>query len=329
MSPRSHQSPPRWLMASLLFCLTALLVGFLTYSEPYSNRGIAAEPTASPTPAATPSPTPTPTPTPAPTPTPTPEPTETPLPVADFSQPVPAGESAEAESWFQDAVFIGDSRTDGLHLYSGIQGGTFLVHTGLSVFDVVKERNVLGSGDNKYSIYSVLRKKQFGKVYVSLGVNELGYNKEKYVKAVNTLIDDLRAFEPDATIYIQSIIPVNSAICRSKNQPAYVNNTAIGEFNAALQTICEEKQVWYVNLSEALTDADSGELPADMTRDGIHCTKAGYEAWLAYLLNHTGEGFVAPEPDTAVEEPTASATPAPTPVPTQEPTPTPAPTPVG
>lgn len=41
---------------------------------------------------------------------------------------------AVEESWFADAVFLGDSRTDGLMLFSGIKSATFISHQGLSVF---------------------------------------------------------------------------------------------------------------------------------------------------------------------------------------------------
>lgn len=339
MSPRSHRhtAPPRALMVSILLCLTALLLGALAYSDSFSSRSVAAEPTAEvpATPAPTPSPLPTPTPTPAPTPTvpissevPSDTPTEE---ITPDTEPSPTEDSVDSETWFKDAVFIGDSRTDGLKLYSGITNGTFLVHTGLNVFDVIHKKDVLGSGDNKYSIYSALGRKQYGKVYISLGINELGYNLKTYISAMDTLIDDIRSYQKNATIYIQSIIPVNSDICRQKHQPSYLSNDTISRFNTALLTLCAEKQVCYLDLSEALADPDSGDLPADMTRDGIHCTKAGYQAWLAYLLDHTAAE--APALDTDSEptpEPTSVPTPAPTPVPTPKPTPapTPEPTPV-
>lgn len=356
MSRRSPNNvPPRALLVSILFCLTALLLGSLAYSDFFPNRGIAAEPTVAPTaiPTVTPTPTPTPSPTPAPTPVVTPAPTAEPLPAETPSVPsvgetdtpapvttpdaevtsAPLSATADSETWFKDAVFIGDSRTDGLHLYSGIVGGTFLVHTGLSVFDVVNEKAVLGSGEDKYSIYSALRRKQYGKVYVSLGINELGYNLKSYINAMDTLIDDIRSVQKNATVYIQSIIPINSEICRQKKQPSYITNATISDFNAALVSLCEEKQVSYLELSDALADPDSGELPADMTRDGIHCTKAGYQAWLAYLLDHT-DGEIPTTPTNSEEpttEVTAEPTPEPTTVPAPAPTPepTPIPTPVG
>lgn len=334
---RSHNPPPRSLMAVLMFCLTALLVGYLTYPGFPQSPAQAAQPT----PTATPTPTLIPTPTPVPTPTPTSIPTETPeAPVSpqpsedpepspadpettpkadhDYSQSVPKGEEADPDTWFKDAVFIGDSRTDGFHLYSGVKGGTYLVHTGLTVFEVVNREAVLGSGEEKYSVLSALERKQYGKVYIALGVNELGYfDAVGYAEAMGKLVDQIQKIQKNATIYIQSIVPVNTAVCKSHGQPYYVTNDNIADYNDALAQMCAEKEVWFVNISEALVDPDTWELPADMTHDGVHFKKAGYQAWLNYLLCHTGEGEPTEETPVPSESPLPEeSTAVPTPVPT-------------
>lgn len=234
----------------------------------------------------------------------------------DYSQAVPKGESADPETWFKDAVFIGDSRTDGFHMFSGVKGGTYLVHTGLTIFDVVNQKAVLGSGDNKYSVLSALKSKQYAKIYIALGVNELGwFDAQRYAEAFGKLIDSLRESQPDAAVYVQAIIPVNSAVCKSHSQPYYVTNDNISSYNDALAEVCTEKKTLFLNVSEALVD-ETGEPPADLTSDGVHFKKAGYQAWLDYLLCHTGEG------ETVEEIP--EETPAPTPSPEPTPVPTPA-----
>lgn len=336
-----HSPPPRPLMVTLMLCLTALLLGYLTYPGLYPGPAQAAQPTPTATPVATPTPTQIPTPTPVPTPTPTSIPTETPeAPVSpepsegpetspedpgttpkadqDCSQSVPKGEEADADTWFKDAVFIGDSRTDGFHLYSGVKGGTYLVHTGLTVFEVVNREAVLGSGEEKYSVLSALERKQYGKVYIALGVNELGYfNAEGYAETMGKLVDQIRKAQKNATIYIQSIVPVNTAVCKSHGQPYYVTNDSIASYNDALAQMCADKEVWFVNVSEALVDPDTWELPADMTHDGVHFKKEGYQAWLEYLLCHTGEGEPAEESPAPSESPLPQeSAPVQTPVPT-------------
>ena len=53
----------------------------------------------------------------------------------DFTQPAPEREAVGNE-YFQDAAFIGDSRTDGFLIYSGIGCGENLTSNGLSIFQL-------------------------------------------------------------------------------------------------------------------------------------------------------------------------------------------------
>lgn len=61
----------------------------------------------------------------------------------DYSAPVP--ESPKTDStWFDDAVFIGDSRTEGLILNTGLNNAIEYTHKGLMV-DTVFTKPVIGS----------------------------------------------------------------------------------------------------------------------------------------------------------------------------------------
>lgn len=279
----SRPSPPRWLMAVLMGCLAIILIFLFTRPDLTGQPAEAAAESPVPTfaPESLLSPTPKPTPTPEPTPAPTPEP--------DWAQPVPEGEPVDQEEWFSDAVFIGDSRTDGFRLFSGITSeADFLVHTGITVYDVVDGKNVIRRGDKKVSILDALAERQYGKVYISLGVNELGYRApENFAETYGKLIDAIREREEDAAIYIQSIIPVNTEKCKANDQLYYVTNENIAAYNETLSAMAEEKKVRLVNVAEALID-ENGEAVKDLSADGVHFKKDGYILWLDYLTTHTG-----------------------------------------
>lgn len=281
MSPHSDRTPPQWLFVSLTFCLAAIIAALLGQPDTSSLTTRAVESA----PAVTTVPTPAPTSTPAPTP----EPTLTPKSEPDWSQPVPAGEAVDQEEWFADAVFIGDSRTDGFRLFSGVTSkADFLVHTGLTIYDVMEEKPVIRQGDKKVPLLEALGEKQYGKVYISLGVNELGYRApENFAETYGELIDAIQEQQSDAILYIQSIIPVNTEKCKANDQPYYVTNESIAAYNEALSAMAEEKQVRLVNVSEALVD-ETGEPSRDISADGVHFKKDGYLLWLDYLTTHTG-----------------------------------------
>lgn len=270
----SPAAPPVWLLAVLAVCVGLLILLILTRSGAEAGQAVESVP-----PAATATPEPTPSPTPEPTPTLEPEP--------DYTQPVPLGEKVEME-WFSDAVFIGDSRTDGFKLYSGISGADFLDYTGITVFDVMEGKKVIRVDGGKVSVLDALARKQYGKVYISLGVNELGYyDPQGFADTYGQFIDAVRACQPEATVYVQSIIPVNTGKCKANDIPYYVTNEGIASYNEALAAMAAEKKVPLINVSEALVD-ETGEVPREDSADGVHFQKTGYVKWLDYLMTHTG-----------------------------------------
>lgn len=278
----SRSTPPRWLMVVLMGLLCVLLVFLLTQPD---MTGLPAE-AAAEVPIVEPTPVPTPTSTPDPTPDPTPEPT----PEPDWSQPVPEGEAVDQEEWFSDAVFIGDSRTDGLKLYSGVTAkAAFLDYTGLTVYNVADGKKVIRSGKEKLSVLDALALESYGKVYISLGINELGYyDPEGFAETYGQVIDAVRECQPEASIYVQSILPVNPDKCKANDIPYYVTNEGITNYNGVLPALCEEKKVRLIDIPKGLVD-ENGESPTELSADGVHFKKAGYGVWLEYLTTHTGQ----------------------------------------
>ena len=150
-----------------------------------------------------------------------------------------------------------------------------------------EDKKVVEIDGQKYTILEALGKGSYAKVYIALGVNELGYqNSNSFAQTYGQFIDKVRELQPGAEIYVQSLVPVNPEKCKASGQPSWLNNEGIANYNAALQAMCQEKQVIYLNISEALVD-EQGILPAEATVDGLHYTKDWYKKWLEYLMTHT------------------------------------------
>ena len=208
-------------------------------------------------------PTPTPPPSSSPTPEATPTPTPSPLQGYDFSKPVPERAAVE-DSYFADAVFIGDSRTDGFLLYSGLKGTQSLFHTGMNVRNILTDSNVTYQG-SKMKVTQALAKMEYNKVYIMLGINELGWPYvSTFINEYGAVIDAIKAVKPTAQIYVQAIIPVTA----TKSSNSIYTNEKIAEFNRAIQKMCEEKQVYYVDLATGI--APNGVLAEDGAFDGVH-----------------------------------------------------------
>ena len=230
-------------------------------------------------------------------------PAEEPEPVEsvsyDFSRPAPETEPVEKD-YFQDAAFVGDSRTDGFLLYSGVKAGKNLTSNGLSIFQL-KDKKVLTIGGEKFTLLEALAKGEYGKVYLSLGVNELGvYDDEGFYRGYCEAIDIIRSVQPNAIIYIQGLIPLNEGVIAQTIKRDYLRNDRLRTYNALMQKAAEEKQVVFLDLYSAFVD-ENEELPADASRDGVHLSKEYCQMWLEYLRRHTVDADLLPKAEVFAE----------------------------
>jgi len=202
--------------------------------------------------------------------------------------PGPVAESAAVEdAYFADAVFLGDSRTDGLRLYSGLKEGKFLCLTGATVESVFTKKAWKTAEGTEVPLLDALAQEECGKIYLMLGINELGWaGTDIFRQQSRTLLERLQADHPEAEIYIQSILPVSAA---QDAQKSYVNNSRIADYNQVWRELAEELELAYLEVGEVLTGEDDC-LPKDLTYDGVHLNPRGCKVWLEYLRTHTVEG---------------------------------------
>jgi lysophospholipase L1-like esterase len=218
------------------------------------------------------------------------EPWADPLPAAepptavayDFSKPVPSMDIALTEEYFQDVIFIGDSRTEGFQLYSGPQNSTYYHSKGLKV-DTIFSSQVVKTSDGTITIMEAMRQKPLTKVYIMLGINELGWAySDLFIEKYTEIITAIRKIEPEVQIYVQSILPVSEK--RSQSDKTY-NNANIGRYNELIQQMAAEERLYYLNVAECVADGE-GNLCSDASTDGIHLNKTYCDLWLDYLKYH-------------------------------------------
>ena len=225
--------------------------------------------------------------TPKPTPEPASESTLPPWPVYEFGVPVEESEPVADDSFFDNAVFLGDSRTEGLELFGGLKYGVFYWARGMTVFRADDEEYKVFSIDSEdLTLLGALSKKSYDAVYIMIGVNELGYPAESYETGLSKLVDKVIEVQPEAVVYLQIMPPMNDAICRANNLAGYINNDNLRKFNEAIRRVAAEKKVALLNTAEAYTGED-GQLPKELAHDGCHFVYTAYGLWANYLRNHT------------------------------------------
>lgn len=221
-----------------------------------------------------------------------PESVEASLPAESSGEQIASSEAADTmaavdESYFDDALFIGDSRTQGFILYSGLANTTAYAGKGLAVNKISTDAVVTENGQD-YTVSQALENHpgEFKKVYLMFGVNELGWSyPEKFKESYQQVVEEVKTTQPDATIYVQSILPVSKE--KSNSSDVY-NMERVNLFNGLLQEMAEEEGVIYLDVASSVTDSE-GYLPEDASTDGVHLNKAYCQIWLQYLEEHTAE----------------------------------------
>lgn len=197
--------------------------------------------------------------------------------------PIVKKTDAVDDDYFNDAVFIGNSRTEGFIMSNGLSNVNALASKGLMV-DTVFNKQVIKMDGRRLTVSEALKKSSFDKVYIMLGMNELGWvYSEKYIEKYENIIDCIREVDSDAVIYVQSILPVSQK--KSQNDKIY-NNDNINNYNKLLIKMCARKQTYYVNVREDIENQD-GCLPQDAALDGVHLNKVYCVKWYDYLKTHT------------------------------------------
>ena len=200
---------------------------------------------------------------------------------AAYGEPLPETERVRSD-YFDDAVFVGDSITSGISLYQIMDNADVLADTGVNFDTIYTKESVRQEDGTRIPIMDALAQKQYAKVYVMLGGNEVGGDSEEFFLArYGSVLDDIKAMQPNAIIYVQSMLPV------TRNNNYGLDNAKIDQFNQALMGLCAEKEVYYLNVAECMKD-ENGMLPDEASpADGMHFGPDYYSKWFEYLKRHT------------------------------------------
>lgn len=205
--------------------------------------------------------------------------------IIEASKPDPYyKEAAVSQSYFNDAVFLGDSRTVGLSLYSGWDNCDYLCDVGMTIYDCL-DRDIEYKNTSHTTAREILTTNKYGKVYIMLGINECGSKLDTWIAKYSEVIDQIHSWQPDAIIVVQSVMCVGAQ--KSASHPS-INNPNIHKRNARLAELANDFYIYYLDINPAVCDAD-GNLTEGYSFDQVHLYAKYYKLWCEYLLQH---GFV-------------------------------------
>lgn len=182
------------------------------------------------------------------------------------------------KEYFDDALFIGDSRTVGISEYGDLNNATFFANIGMSVYNVF-EKNVSVPQVGKLKLEQLLTYKKFGKIYIMLGINELGYNQEKTLKKYKDLLKFVQEKQSNAIIYIEANLHVAA---ERSNKDKTINNININKINNEISKLADNEKIFFIDVNEKFDD-ENGNLPSNYTQDNVHIYAKYYKEWSDWL----------------------------------------------
>ena len=182
----------------------------------------------------------------------------------------------------ENTLFIGDSRTVGICEYAGLKEADFFATVGMSVYNVFDD-TVSVPNVGKITLDKLLQAKSYDKVYIMLGINEIGYKSDQTMKKYAKLIEVVKTTQPDAKIFVQGNLHVAKA--RSDSDKV-VNNEAIDRLNTSISKFADNQQVFYLDVNPLFDDAE-GNLDAEKTSDKVHIYAKYYVDWGNWIKEET------------------------------------------
>ncbi len=201
----------------------------------------------------------------------------------DYSQPVPDS-GLMGEEWFDDSAMIGHSLLEGFEgfaeVYSNIH---YFTATGLSAAGALSYSKFDLPDGGTGTLTDGLGQRQFSKLYIMLGVNEISSSSKSFQANMEDLVDTIREYQgEDVPIYIISLTPTT----KKKSDSSAFNLENTNRLNGVLQQLCEDKQCYYLDLFSCFAD-ENGYLPGEKSTDGVHFKAAQYQIMAQYIQSHT------------------------------------------
>ena len=189
------------------------------------------------------------------------------------------------DDYFADAVFIGDSRTVGMYEYGELEEiSTFYASTGLTIYKLFDAEIVETPGQRgKITVEEALTQNQFRKIYLMVGINEMGTGTvESFIAKYQEVVDHLLELQPEAIVYVQGILKVTA---ERSAQGDYITNEGIEERNEQLAGLADNVRVFYLDANPLICDETGGMAPS-YTFDGVHLKAKYIQIWKDFLKSH-------------------------------------------
>ena len=177
-------------------------------------------------------------------------------------------EEYTSESFYDDAVFIGDLFVYGIDEYEYIDSSRLYSATFMTAAKAMDLTDDVAASEP-------------GKVFVMLGFDDDNLSEDRSAEtsadAILELLEDLQDKLPSAKIYAVSELPITEEY--NDNGGDYVSQADLDEINSLVKKGAEAAGIGYINVADSFKSGDY--MSSSYTNDGCHVAKPYYP----FILN--------------------------------------------
>jgi len=209
----------------------------------------------------------------------------------------------EAEAWFSDAVFIGDSITLGWKNYNDVMltvtgGENFFGQTHFLCEGSYGAGHALEpvSANSLHPVYmgeqrpiwESIQMMQAKKAFICFGLNDIAiYGVDGTVENFGKVCDKIKEYNPDCRIYI-----ISAMYMYKGSEMTKLNNPNLRALNEGLRGLCKERGMQFVDIASHLVDTDGYLLQQYSSDKYVHQTSEAYNIWADILRSIAAHNIV-------------------------------------
>lgn len=219
-------------------------------------------------------------------------------------QPVGGWRTVDKD-YFADALFIGDSRTEGICLgsYGPLSNAVFFSGESWTCGHAMTVRAMAKTGSNpgfvdaantrtyyplgEYTLEELLTNGdfKFKKIYIMFGLNEIGTPVDYIVGTVGSMITMCRTLCPDAIIFAEANLYMTEGFVQKNaaSGKGYYNNVKLAQINEGIKKFADWKYVFYIDINELMGDGKGNASTQYCTAGGAHPKWEHYRTWAEWF----------------------------------------------
>ncbi len=153
----------------------------------------------------------------------------------------------------------------GVAQYARLGEADYFADVGMSVFSVFSSW-LSDENFDSTDLESLLKSRDYGKIYIMLGLNEHGYAYDKLMDQYATDVARIRELQPEARIYLLKIYGV------SRSMEAYDSTFSprhLTEINDGIEAMADNEFVFCLD-PRPLFEDEEGYILDEVSGDGVH-----------------------------------------------------------